>query len=580
MDPITKALLAEFVKQNELADLPEDKQFEHFAAFSAIASRYSEEFDTTDVVLGGGGDLGVDGCGIVLNGRLIDEEEEVEDILKLNGYLEAELIFVQAKRSPNFDGAAMLVFGQHLKNAVFTSQSSPPISVELSKRISIIKEIYRHAAKFRKNPECRIYYVTTGIWTDDPYLKNIIEKETSDLLATNMFSEVKYIPVGAQALQKLYRATKYTIERQITFDKTVVLPTIDKVKAAYLGVLPASEFMKMIIDDDDNIVKSVFIDNVRDFQGENPVNADISATLADGLLDQFVLRNNGVTIVARDLSITGQKFTVRDYQIVNGCQTSHVLYANRSGMTDKLYVPVKLIYTDDEEIAQEVIKSTNRQTPIDENDLLALTKFQRDLEIYYSGIPEGRRLYYERRSKQYASRADVERTRIIPVGTQLKVFASMFLEAAHQAGRYQATLLKQVGDRVFKPTHRPEPYYTAAFAFYRFESLLRRGHADSGELRPFKFHFLAAFRHRFEESPFPGFENKKVAAWCEALNAQLADADKARAAFEVCADLIRRAAEQRSLKIERDAAKVQTLAADIRALASKENNIKPASANA
>lgn len=575
MDPITKALLTEFVKQNELEDLAEDKQFEHFATFSVIASRYSEEFATTEVVLGGSADLGIDGCGIILNGRLIDDEQEVEDILKLNGYLEAELFFVQAKRSANFDGAAMMVLGQHLKDAIFTHQTAPPISPELSKRIKIIDEIYKHAAKFRRNPECRIYYVTTGIWSEDPYLKTIIEKQVNDLLATSMFSEVKYLPIGAQSLQKLYRTTKYTIERQISFDRTVVLPSIDKVKAAYLGALPASEFIKLILDDDDNIIKSVFIDNVRDFQGENPVNADMSATLTGGFLDQFVLRNNGVTIVARDLSITGQRFTVRDYQIVNGCQTSHVLYANRAALTDKLYVPVKLIYTEDEDIAQEVIKSTNRQTPIDENDLLALTKFQRDLEIYYSGMTEERRLYYERRSKQYASRADVERTRIIPIGTQLKVFASMFLDAAHQAGRYQATLLKQVGDRVFKSSHRPESYYTAALAFYRFESLLRRGHADTADLRPFKFHFLAAFRHRFETSDFPGFESKKIAAWCEPLNTQLADTDQSRQAFEICADLIRRAAAARSIQIERDAAKVQTLAEEIRSLAAKENTLKP-----
>lgn len=333
--------------------------------------------------------------------------------------------------------------------------------------------------------------------------------------------------------------------------------------------------MKLVIDDDGNIVKSVFIDNVRDFQGENPVNVDMSSTLTSGLLDQFVLRNNGVTIVARDLSVTGQMFTVRDYQVVNGCQTSHVLYANRSSLTDKLYVPVKLIYTDDEEIAQEVIKSTNRQTPIDENDLLALTKFQRDLETYYSGMQDERRLYYERRSKQYASRDDVERTRIIPVGVQLKVFASMFLDAAHQAGRYQATLLKQVGDRVFKASHRPETYYTAALAFYRFESLLRRGHGDTADLRPFKFHFLSAFRHRFEIRDFPGLEDKKISAWCDPLNARLADTDLSRQAFEVCADIIRRAAGDRGLEIERDAAKVQTLTEGVRALAIKENDVKP-----
>jgi hypothetical protein len=45
-------------------------------------------------------------------------------------------------------------------------------------------------------------------------------------------------------------------------------------------------------------MKSVFIDNVRDYQGTNSVNIDIAATISDGFMDQFALRNNGVTIVA------------------------------------------------------------------------------------------------------------------------------------------------------------------------------------------------------------------------------------------------------------------------------------------
>ena len=149
-----------------------------------------------------------------------------------------------------------------------------------------------------------------------------------------MFKQVRFNPVGAQQLQKLYRDTKYSMSRQITFKECVVLPSIGKVQASYLGFLPASEFLRLITDDDDNIIKSIFIDNVRDFQGNNPVNKDIASTIDDGLLDQFVLRNNGVIIVARDLSVTAHSFTVRDYQIVNGCQTSHVLYAHRERITD------------------------------------------------------------------------------------------------------------------------------------------------------------------------------------------------------------------------------------------------------
>jgi hypothetical protein len=232
---------------------------------------------------------------------------------------------------------------------------------------------------------------------------------------------------------------------------------------------------------------------------------------------------------------------LRDYQIVNGCQTSHVLYSEREKINDQLFVPVKLVFTGDEEIAQDVTKSTNRQTPIEESDLLALTKFQRDLESYYSGFDGEKKLYYERRSKQYAN-TGVDRVKIVPIGSQLKVFASMFLEAPHQAGRYQATLLAAVKDRVFKAGHRPEPYYTSAFAFYRFEGFLKKGGAETSKFKPFKFHFLNAFRYLYEPCNLPEFKDKKIFDYCEHLNKVLWDKEGAQNAFSRCADLIMRAA--------------------------------------
>lgn len=396
-------------------------------------------------------------------------------------------------------------------------------------------------------------------------------------METNLFKDVRYIPVGAQQLHELYRSTKSSISREITFGRFVVLPTINSVRASYLGALPATEYIKLITDEDGNILKSVFIDNVRDFQGENPVNIGIANTITGGSLDQFALRNNGVTIVSREISTTGDVFTLRDYQVVNGCQTSHVLYAQRPSLTDALLIPVKLIHTDDEEMTQEVIKATNRQTPIDENDLLALTQFQRNLEDYYGGFQREQRLYYERRSKQYAGQLDIEKSRIVPVGMQLKYFASMFLDAAYQAGRYQGTLLASVKDRVFKSEHRPEPYYTASLAFYRFDALLRRLVGEERRLRSFKFHLLNAFRYRYEPSMLPPLGDRRIAAYCAHLNEILWDQERCRAAFESCAVIIRESAASRSIPLVRDAAKTRDLSEEVKARAMAQNPLNLAS---
>ncbi|MGH1573137.1 AIPR family protein [Methylobacterium sp. P31] len=281
-----------------------------------------------------------------------------------------------------------MALGDNLRNAVFCDEPTIPANDDIKRLVEIRRRIYDSAARLRGNPECRIFYVSTGHCNNDEYLVSIINRKTRELIETNLFKDVKYIPIGAQQLHELYRSTKSSITREITFGRYVVLPSISKVRASYLGVLPATEYIKLITDLDGNILKSVFIDNVRDFQGDNPVNIGIADTITAGSLDQFALRNNGVTIVSREISTTGETFTLRDYQVVNGCQTSHVLYAEKESIKESLLIPLKLIHTDDEEITQEVIKSTNRQTPIDENDLLALTQFQRNLEDYYGGFPK------------------------------------------------------------------------------------------------------------------------------------------------------------------------------------------------
>ena len=86
-----------------------------------------------------------------------------------------------------------------------------------------------------------------------------------------------------------------------------------------------------------------------------------------------MLLNNGVTIVADSISKTGDIFTLEDYQIANGCQTSHVLFNNTAYLTSAIQIPVKLIVSQNSDVKNRIIKATNRQTPVKTEELTALT---------------------------------------------------------------------------------------------------------------------------------------------------------------------------------------------------------------
>ena len=385
-----------------------------------------------------------------------------------------------------------------------------------------------------------MYYVTTGKWQSDPKLEARIENEKEALFELNIFRQVDLEPVDARQLQRLYNSAKNRLSKSITFSGKVTLPALPGVQESYLGYLPAEEYLKLITDDSGNIVRGLFYDNVRDFQGENPVNHEIDETLKSPARQLFVLLNNGITIVADSVSKTGDTFIIEDYQIVNGCQTSHVLFNNAATLTGPVQIPVKLIVSQDGDVKNRIIKATNRQTPVKTEELTALTDFQKALEGFYSAVTGDCQLYYERRSQQYRAASGIEKIRIVSISNQIRSFASMFLGLPHQASRYYGTLLKSIEKKIFAPGHPPVAYYASALALYRFESLVRKK-TIVAKYRPFKYHLLAIIRMRLAGIDMPQMNSNKFEKYCEGLVAALQDEQKCTKLFQEAVQILDKA---------------------------------------
>ena len=116
-------------------------------------------------------------------------------------------------------------------------------------------------------------------------------------------------------LQRIYRELHNKIVREMVFEKHTILPQIAGVEEAYIGIVPAKEFLRLICDDDDRLNRRLFYDNVRDFQGNNLVNQEIQATIGDAAQnDRFALLNNGVTIVASEANKVGASSASRIFR--------------------------------------------------------------------------------------------------------------------------------------------------------------------------------------------------------------------------------------------------------------------------
>lgn len=541
MDRITESLINELLTTLEITTEGESKDFEKLANYTVVSNEYNKTFDIEAVTVGEGNDTGIDGIAIIVNGQLIDSLDEVDDLLEKNNFLEIEYIFVQSKTSSSFDSSEINTFIFGVQD--FFSLKPKLVRNEDIKRFAEISNyIFQKAPKFRENPTIKLFYVTTGKWTNDTNLRAVIDSGVNSLEQTNLFEGVSFTPFGAKELATSYRKSKESISTTITFNNRITIPKINGVSQAYIGLLPFNEFLKIVADDDD-LLLNVFEDNVRDFQGDNnDVNGGIATTITNNDSEIFSVLNNGVTIVASSISPTGDQFTISDYQIVNGCQTSNVLYNNRkTANISKVSVPVKLIATTDEEVKTRITLATNNQTPIKKEQLAALTQFQRSLEQYYNSFTGDSKIFYERRSKQFNSDNSVLKSRIITVPYQIKSFAGMFLDEPHSVTSYFGSIVRRLNEGkapIFDKDHTFSPYYTSAFTYYKLESLFKKGSIDSS-YKKVRFHILMLFRILYGKEALPPFNSsRKMDKYCEDLLAILNDESKALKAFNKCIEVI------------------------------------------
>lgn len=540
MDIVTEGYLEEFVQNFSINTKDITKKFEYFANFIVVTNLYdANRFQLKDISTGDNAP-GIDGIAIIINNRLCTSVEEVKDSIKYNNKLDVEILFIQSKVSNKFEGTEIEGFFRWTK-VFFDFKPMSIYTSEFNNFICIAKEIYKNSRYFsRYQPKLKLFYVCNGKWIDDINLKTIIDDNITELENENLFENVEFIPCDVKKVQKMYLKTKLPVEAAITMENTIPLPKINGVKSAMFTILPFKEFVKLIVDDNDKI-KSVFEDNIRGFLGlkDNTVNQDIQKTITEGRTGEFCLLNNGVTIVAEKIIGAGMDITLINYQIVNGCQTSNVLYECRNECDiDKVYVPVKIIETDNNKIQVEVTRATNNQTEVETEQLEALTEYQKELEQYYGTLAKKNAdaLYYERRANQY-KKDRINPANIINIENQIKDFASMFKEKPYIVSGYYSKLLKGLGNEIFDPKHKPIVYYTSALAYSKLIRLFNEEVIEN-RLWRFRYHMIMILKYVVNKKTVPQMNGKDIEKYCKSIIDVLENGEKCKKAFIQCQDFL------------------------------------------
>ncbi|WP_343715137.1 AIPR family protein [Inquilinus sp.] len=503
-DPILNAYLGDFSKAFDLTKVKESDAFEFFSAYCVFFRDFSEHIALDDVIVAGGLDSAIDAIGIFLNEISVTSVAQIEEIAARQK-IDVDFCFVQAKTARSLSAAEIGSYIQGIKE--FFGQRFMPTNESIADKRSLSDHVFNFSVRMRAKPRLHMYYCYAGSYKGDAVIEARVKAGKEELLSLNLFSSVEFHFLDANRLQQRYQEVNLRIEKEVQINEYATLPSIAGIRQAYLGVMPCKEIVKLLSNSDGKLHKALFNENVRDFLSRNPVNDEIEDTIkSTEKQGRLAALNNGVTIVARDVRIVGKNFTLGDYQIVNGCQTSHIVFMHQDKLLKDTSLPVKIIQAEDRELVNEIVRATNRQTEIKDEAFVVLSEFHKRLERFFQSVDadQSHKIVYERRKRQYADSAYTAQN-IVSLTFLTNSFVSCCLENPVDANDYYGVLLSKYKDQMYIDKHSLWPYLLSASILKEVERLC------VGKAKPslWKFRFIISLLIRKGFGPLPRLDNDR-----------------------------------------------------------------------
>ena len=531
MHKVIESNLKQFSKRHSVEHLEEQDRFERFCNFCVISKYFHEDYDVESVTTSSD-DFGLDGVAVLLDDVLFTTGEDAksyfDNAIARRRRIKAKYVFVQAKRSESFDLGEVLKAGNGLYSLL--SSDKVPNDERLAGFLSLHAIVLENFGQISEGrPDCELYYACTGLWNAPAEIEDRgFRTSELQLSKLSIFKSVSYQPLDRENLINLWIKSGSPISTSFPIRGAVPLPNIKGVTEAYLTLVQGIEFVRQVLSDKEGRLRtSVFDQNVRAFLGDdNPVNSRMREALSAVLLhDRFAMNNNGITLISPDVTLQNDRISVSDYQIVNGCQTSHVLYRNQDKLTPDVWVSVKVIEAEDLSVVEQVVQATNSQSTVLDSQLFSIASFTQRVEQYFNSFEGGtdeaaKKLYFERRTNQYADQTDIKRIRVFDIAKLARAYASMFLDIPHIAYMYPTQVLKQRAKNLFQEGQREHAYYTAALAMYRLELSFGNTYVES-KYQPYKWHMLTLVKYLALGDTSPMNESPKLDKSCKVIEALL-----------------------------------------------------------
>lgn len=525
-EPMIRVLLKEYQKSYGMENIGEDKAFEYFVNHTILRSHQPEAFsvinDICDLIcVDGQNDMGIDGIAVKINDIFVSSIEDVDNILSLHKKIRIEFIFIQSKYKEKFDTGEYGKFVDGVVDFLQTEHYEPHNDkIEFWIKIKDYLMSDDIMGSWFDVPDVRTYYVVMGKWNNNEHIiaKTENMKKQIDRMCT--YGNVIERYMDSKSLLTMCDENDNNFTTTLNTLDSFQLTEVAGVENSIILLCSASEIIKMLKSSDELLRKSLFNDNVRDYQGDTTINGEILSTIQNSP-QQFVLMNNGITIVCNKAISSNRKVTITNPQVVNGCQTCNVLYLayKQSIDLEDIYITVKVISTKKADITNQIVRGTNRQNIVLDEAFEITRDFHKNLENFFLALPIDNtyeKVYYERRSKQYANNPVILATQKINFRLLIQSVVSLFLEKPHYAYMHEAKLLQEFQNIIFVDNQSLYPYYTAPCLLLFMDSICRE-REDRRYCSTYKYHILLILAVNIAGFPPDINKGKVLDEYCETI---------------------------------------------------------------
>ena len=443
-------------KRKEIApSLPESEFFEVFVTEQVLKDHDLSYDEIIQGIVDGGGDGGIDGVFLFINGCLVGEAIDSSGFRR---GVPVDLVLLQAKTSNGFSETSVEKIFHSVSDLLDFSKDMKSLKsvykADLLGKIGDFRESYLALASKFPKLSIRIFNASLGNEVH-PNVRRKVDPIKGRVTSLFSPSDFEFEFLTATKLLELARKAPVSAH-QLTLAESPIA-TGDQ---GYLCLVNLNEFATFITDDDGTIKERVFEGNVRDYQGNTEVNQAIRQTLSTTTDEDFWWLNNGISIVCDSATLSGKTLTLETPEVVNGLQTSREIFDVFKGRQkkDRRNLLVRILVPTQDESRDRIIRATNSQTSIPIASLRATDRIHKNIEDFFAA----RGLYYDRR-KNYYKNSGKPIESIVSISALAQHVLSCALRDPGNARARPSSLLKKDTeyDKIFNESHPLEIYYNS-----------------------------------------------------------------------------------------------------------------------